>query len=62
MHKMVLDITMGMGNFLVQKPRGQRGIKKICFVGDVEVLDMGRGNAQHLDKATISLSNQPIEI
>ena len=38
------DITMGMGNFLIQKPKGQRKIKKICFAGDVEVLDMGGGN------------------
>ena len=35
----------GNGKFLIQKPKGQREIKKICFVGDVEVLGMGEGNA-----------------
>ena len=53
---------MEMGNFLIQKAKGHRKIKKICFVGDAEVLDMGGGNARDLDKATISLSNWPIEI
>ena len=47
-----------MGNFLTQKPKGQRKIEKIGFVGDVEVLDMGGGNVQHLAKAIISLLNQ----
>ena len=36
---------MGIGNFLIQKLRGQRETEKICFVGDVEILDMGGGNA-----------------
>ena len=62
MDKMVQDITMGMGNFLKQKPKGQRKAKKICFVGDGEVLDMGGGNAWHLNKAIISPSNWSIEI
>ena len=35
----------GNGKFLIQKPKGQREIRKICFVGDAEVLDMGGGNA-----------------
>ena len=62
MDKMAQDVTMGMGDFLIQKPKGQRKIEKICFVGDVEVLEIGGGNAQHLDKAIISLSNWPIKI
>ena len=47
MDKMVQNEIMGMemGNFLVQKPKGQRKIRKICAVGDVEELEMGRGNA-----------------
>ena len=36
---------MGMGNCLIQRPKGQREIEKICFVWDVVVLDMGGGNA-----------------
>ena len=43
--QMVQDVTMGMGDFLIQNPNGQRKIEKICIVGDAEVLDMGRGNA-----------------
>ena len=31
----------GNRTFPNTKPKGQRKIKKICFVGDVEVLDMG---------------------
>ena len=46
---------MGMGKFLTQEPKGPSKIEKIGFVGDVEVLDMGGGNVQHLDKAIISL-------
>ena len=49
---------MGMGKLLTQKPKSQRRIEKIGFVGDVEVLDIGGGNVQHLDKAIISLLNQ----
>ena len=45
MDKMVQDVTMGMGNFLIEKPKGQRDIENISFVWDVEVLDMDRGNA-----------------
>ena len=33
-----------MGDFLKQKPKGQRKIRRICTVRDVEVLDMGGGN------------------
>ena len=60
--RMVQNIIMRMemGNFLVQKPKGQRKIGKICAVGDVEELDMGRENVQYLDRAMISLSNQLI--
>ena len=32
----------------------------IWFVGDVEVLDMGGGNVQHLDQTIISLLNQKL--
>ena len=39
-----------------------QGFGKICTVANVEELDMGGGNAQHLDKAIISLSNWLIEI
>ena len=34
----------GNGRFPNTKPKGQRKIEKICFVGDLEVLDMGGGN------------------
>ena len=42
---------MGIGKFLTQKPKGQRRREKIRFVGDVDILDMGGGNVQPLDKA-----------
>ena len=60
MGKMAQSVTMGMGKQQIQKPKDQRKIAKVWLVGDVEVLNMGGGNAQHLDKAIISLSNQPI--
>ena len=66
MAKMVQNEIMGMGmeNFLVQRPKDQRKIGKICAVGDVEELDMGGENAEHPDKVIISLlkQHQPIEI
>ena len=49
---------MGMGEFLTLEPKGLSKIEKIGFVGDVEVMDMGGENVQHLDKAIISLLKQ----
>ena len=49
---------MGMGKFLTQEPKGPNKIEKIGFVGVVEVLDIGGGNVQHLDKVIMSLLNQ----
>ena len=55
MDKTVQNEIMGMGNFLVPRPKGQRKIRMICTVGDVGELDMGGKNAKHLDRAIISL-------
>ena len=52
---------MGMGMFLTQEPKGPSKIEKIGFVEGVEVLNMGGGNGQHLDKAIISLLNQKLQ-
>ena len=48
----------GNGKIPNMKVKGLRKIEKIGFVGDVEVLDMGGGNVEHLDQAIISLLNQ----
>ena len=42
----------------ITKQNNQGITMAILFVGDVEVLDMGGGNVQHLDKVIISLFNQ----
>ena len=42
---MVSNEIMGMGNFLVPRPKGQRKIRKICIAGDVEELNMSGENA-----------------
>ena len=41
MDKMVQDVIVGVENLLILEPKGQKRIERTCFVGDVEVPDMG---------------------
>ena len=52
----------GNGKFPNTKTQKPEKDQNDMLCGDLEVLDIGEGNAQHLDKAIVSLLNWPIEI